>query len=75
MFDPMENVLTQITDPNLALETVTNRNIYLSNLKLVTKTVAKEAVATHKTKKPDFTAVYNDYSDKTRECCPIGKKV
>ncbi|KAL0092833.1 hypothetical protein J3Q64DRAFT_1721782 [Phycomyces blakesleeanus] len=31
--DPMEDVLTQITDPNVAFETVTNRNIYLSNLK------------------------------------------
>ncbi|KAL0082103.1 hypothetical protein F4703DRAFT_1905276 [Phycomyces blakesleeanus] len=40
----MEDVLTQITDPNVAFETVTNRNIYLSNLKHVIKTVTNRNI-------------------------------
>ncbi|KAG2236674.1 hypothetical protein INT48_000671 [Thamnidium elegans] len=30
VYDPMEDVLTQIDDPNIVLETITNRGTYLS---------------------------------------------
>lgn len=30
VFDPMEGVLTQITDPNIVLESITTRKLYLS---------------------------------------------
>jgi hypothetical protein len=65
VFDPMEDVLTQVTDPNIVLETVTNRKSYLSNLKPVPKTIPKEKVANRKPKKPVPKTVYNDYSDRT----------
>ena len=30
-YDPMEGVLTEITNPNITLETITNRQTYLAN--------------------------------------------
>lgn len=65
MFDPMEDALTQVTDPNIVLETVTNRKSYLSNLNPVPKTIPKEKITNHKPKKPVPKTVYNDYSDRT----------
>lgn len=67
VFDPMEEVLTQVTDPNIALQTVTSQKSYLSNRKHVSKTVAKASVMNPKPKKPERKLVCKDYSNKTRE--------
>lgn len=67
VFDPMEEVLMQVTDPNIVLQTVTSQKTYLSNRKHVSKTVAKASAVNPKPKKPERKSVYKDYSNKTRE--------
>jgi hypothetical protein len=46
VFDPMEGVLTEISDPNIVLETITSQMAYLS-----LKPVEKETTAKYSTKK------------------------
>jgi hypothetical protein len=35
VFDPMEDVLTQITDPNIVMETITSQSSYLETRKSI----------------------------------------
>ena len=67
VLDPMEGVLTEITDPNIVLETITNQKAYLS-LKPSEKTAVKKAAVKPKDTMPKTRAVlYNQLSDQTRE--------
>lgn len=68
VFDPMENTLSQIADPNIGLETVTIQKSYLSTPKSTNKVKAKKsAVKPEVAKSSKSSSVYNDYSDATRE--------
>src|SRR6478609_5682072 len=68
VFDPMEGVLTEVSDPNVVLETITSQKSYLS-----LKPVEKETPANNTIKKvveltkPINNGVYKDYNDQTRE--------
>jgi hypothetical protein len=46
VFDPMEGILTEISDPNVILETITSQKSYLS-----LKPAEKETTAKYSTKK------------------------
>lgn len=63
----MEGTLTQTLDPNIALQTVTSRQVYLA-FKLAEK-FAKQPKAV----KPNL-KVYNNYSDRKRERCADRKR-
>lgn len=68
VYDPMEDVLTQIDDPNIVLETITNRETYL-NAKRPEKVTSEPAVK-KQLKSSNLTKSaksYNLYSDMTRE--------
>ncbi|KAG1448508.1 hypothetical protein G6F56_008922 [Rhizopus delemar] len=68
VYDPMEGVLTEITDPNIVLETITNRKSYLANKPAEKNIVVKEAKETKALDdKSAKSAVYNTYTDKQRE--------
>ncbi|KAL0076087.1 hypothetical protein J3Q64DRAFT_1643165 [Phycomyces blakesleeanus] len=60
-FYPMEGILTEIADPNIVLETITNQREYLA-LKLIERAIqeknSKEINVVQSTKK------YNIYTDK-----------
>ncbi|KAG0734658.1 hypothetical protein G6F57_012312 [Rhizopus arrhizus] len=64
----MEGVLTEVSDPNVVLETITSQKSYLS-----LKPVEKETPANNTIKKvveltkPIDNGVYKDYNDQTRE--------
>jgi dsRNA-specific ribonuclease len=64
----MEGVLTEISDPNVVLETITSQKSYLS-----LKPAEKETTAKDMTKKavevvkPTGSSIYKDYNDQTRE--------
>ncbi|KAG2230730.1 hypothetical protein INT48_004783 [Thamnidium elegans] len=68
VFDPMEGVLTEVSDPNVVLETITSQKSYLS-----LKPVEKETPANNTIKKvvelikPIDNDVYKDYNDQTRD--------
>ncbi|KAG1607144.1 hypothetical protein G6F46_012510 [Rhizopus delemar] len=68
VYDPMEDVLTQIDDPNIVLETITNRETYLSAKRPEKATgepsVTKPLKSSNLTKS---TKSYSIYSDTTRE--------
>ncbi|ORE17699.1 hypothetical protein BCV71DRAFT_180916, partial [Rhizopus microsporus] len=67
VYDPMEDVLTQIDDPNVILETITSQRTYLS-VKRPEKTVEESFPKKQpKTKVPDSDRSYKNYSDFTRE--------
>ncbi|ORE13001.1 hypothetical protein BCV71DRAFT_76391 [Rhizopus microsporus] len=67
VYDPMEDVLTQIDDPNVILETITSQKTYLS-VKRLEKTVKESPPKKQpKTKVPDLDRSYKNYSDLTRE--------
>ena len=62
----MEGMLTEISDPNVVLETITSQKSYLS-----LKPAEKETTVKYSTKK-DYrscqeSSVYKDYNDQTRE--------
>lgn len=70
VFDPMEDILTQITDPNIVLETITSQSSYLETRKSIEEKIMKKsddikpkAVTKPKSKR----TAYNNYNDKTRE--------
>ncbi|KAG1145598.1 hypothetical protein G6F37_002295 [Rhizopus arrhizus] len=68
VYDPMEGVLTEITDLNIALETITSRKSYLANKPAEKNIIMKEAKETKiLDDKPAKSAVYNTYTDKQRE--------
>jgi hypothetical protein len=62
----MKGVLTEISDSNVILETITSQKSYLS-----LKPVEKETTAKDSTKKGyrscQESSVYKDYNDQTRE--------
>lgn len=61
-------VSTEITDPNIVLETITNRKSYLANKPAENDIVVKEAKETKTLDdKSAKSAVYNTYTDKQRE--------
>jgi hypothetical protein len=63
--NPMEGVLTEITDPNIVLETITSRQTYLANKPAEKNVVEKEAKETKTLDAmPAKAAVYNTYTDK-----------
>ena len=66
VFDLMEGMLTEISDSNVVLETITNQKFYLS-----LKPAEKETTAKDSTKKGyksgQESSVYKDYNDQTRE--------
>ncbi|KAI7863970.1 hypothetical protein BDF14DRAFT_1707187, partial [Spinellus fusiger] len=68
VYDPMEDVLTHVHDPNIVLETITSRQTYLS-VKRPEK-IAEESSVKKQSKpsklKPSV-KLYNNYSDFTRE--------
>ncbi|KAG1474713.1 hypothetical protein G6F56_000181 [Rhizopus delemar] len=67
VYGPMEDVLTQIDDPNIILETITSQKTYLS-VKRPEKTVEKSSPKKQpKIKVPDSDKSYKNYSDFTRE--------
>ncbi|CEI98954.1 hypothetical protein RMCBS344292_13049 [Rhizopus microsporus] len=68
VYDPMEGVLTEITDPNIVLETITSRKSYLAN-KPAEKNIGMKKAKETKTldDKSVNSAVYNTYTDKQRE--------
>lgn len=67
-YDPTEGVLTEITDPNIVFETITNRQTYLANNPAEKNVVEKEAKESKNLDaKPAKPAVYNTYTDKQRE--------
>jgi hypothetical protein len=61
VLDPMEDVLTQITDPNIVLETITLQNSYLETRKSIEEKIVKES---NDIKLKAVT--YNKYSNKIR---------
>lgn len=68
VYDPMEDFLTQIDDPNIVLETITNRETYLS-AKRPEKATGEPSV-TKPLKSSNLTKSiksYSIYSDTTRE--------
>lgn len=69
IFDPMEDVLTQIKDPNIVLESLTTQKLYLSTPRpSVSKSLVKKETAepaANKSKSP--AAQHTEYSDNTRE--------
>ncbi|KAI8051872.1 hypothetical protein BDF21DRAFT_392173 [Thamnidium elegans] len=61
----MEGVLTEITDPNIVLETVSSRKSYLANKPAEKNIIVKEAKETKNLDdKSAKSAVYNTYKDK-----------
>ncbi|KAI8095867.1 hypothetical protein BDF21DRAFT_329678, partial [Thamnidium elegans] len=69
VYDPMEDILTYIGDPNLVLETITSRQNYLSVKRPPKKIVEGFSVKTQSKPsklKPSMES-YNSYSDFTRE--------
>ena len=68
-FDPMEDILTQIKDSNIVLETVTSRQAYLTTPRPKKTNTAKETAVESepKLKKQTPKLAYNNYSDRTRE--------
>jgi transposase len=63
----MEDVLTQVDDPNVILETITSQKTYLS-VKRLEKTVEESPPKKQpKTKVPELDRSYKNYSDFTRE--------
>ncbi|GAA5809182.1 hypothetical protein MFLAVUS_002587 [Mucor flavus] len=68
VFDPMEDVLTEINGPNVVLETITSQKFYLD-----LKPVEKETTVKDITKKAVEVvevvdrSTYKDYNDQTRE--------
>lgn len=70
VFDPMEDVLTQITDPNVVLETIATHSSYLEARKSIEEKNVKKSndVEPKAVMKPKLKQnMYNDYSDNTRE--------
>ncbi|KAG1150441.1 hypothetical protein G6F37_011198 [Rhizopus arrhizus] len=66
-YDPMEGVLTEITDPNIVLETIISRKGYLANKPTEKNIVVKEVKETKTSDdQPAKSAVYNIYTDKQR---------
>lgn len=64
VFDPMEGILTEITDPNIVLETITSQREYLALKpieRVIQEKIPKEIKVVKSTKK------YNSYTDKERE--------
>ncbi|KAG2229638.1 hypothetical protein INT48_002479 [Thamnidium elegans] len=60
----MEGVLTEITDPNIVLETVSSRKSYLANKPAEKNIIVKEAKETKNLDdKSAKSAVYNTYKD------------
>ncbi|KAG1135586.1 hypothetical protein G6F37_012654 [Rhizopus arrhizus] len=69
-FDPMGDTLTQITDPNIVLETITSQSTYLAIRKSTEEKIVKKSDDIKPkavTKPKSKLTTYNDYSDKTRE--------
>lgn len=67
VYDPMEDVLTQIDDPDVILETITSQKTYLS-VKRPEKTVEESSPKKQpKAIVPDSDRSYKNYSDFTRE--------
>ncbi|KAI8060412.1 uncharacterized protein B0P05DRAFT_477956, partial [Gilbertella persicaria] len=70
VFDPVEDVLTQITDPNVVLETIATQSSYLEARKSIEERNVKKSndVEPKAATKPKLKqSMYNDYSDNTRE--------
>lgn len=67
VFGPMEKVVTQITNPNIVLQTVAIQKTYLSDHGVYPKTVTRASAVMPKPKKSKLKSVYNNYSNKTSE--------
>ncbi|KAI8082094.1 hypothetical protein BDF21DRAFT_338477, partial [Thamnidium elegans] len=69
VYDPMEDVLTYVGDPNIVLETITSRQTYLSVKRPPKKNT--EGFSLKKQSKPGklkpSVKLYNNYSDFSRE--------
>lgn len=65
VYDPMEGILTQISDPNIVLQTITSQQTYLA-LKPAERIVEEKVAKQPKVVKSN-SKVYNDYSDRERE--------
>ena len=67
VFGPMENILTQITNPNVVLETIGIQNSYLEARKSIEekRDMVSDDICTTKLKQK--LNMYNSYSDRTRE--------
>ncbi|KAI8070246.1 hypothetical protein BDF21DRAFT_344764, partial [Thamnidium elegans] len=69
VYDPMEDVLTHVDDPNIVLETIPSRQTYLSVKRPKKKIV--EGFSVKKQSEPGklkpSVKLYNNYSDFTRE--------
>ncbi|KAG1446093.1 hypothetical protein G6F55_011686 [Rhizopus delemar] len=67
VYDPMEGVLTDVSDPNIVLEKITSKENYLS-VKRPEKIVEEILIEKQpKAEKPKSASSYNNYSDFTRE--------
>ncbi|KAI8053650.1 uncharacterized protein B0P05DRAFT_479653, partial [Gilbertella persicaria] len=64
VFDPMEGILTEITDPNIVLETITSQRAYLA-LKPIERVIQEKIPK--EIKVINLTEKYNSYTDKERE--------
>lgn len=69
VFDPIEDVLTQITYPNIVLETIATQSSYLEARKSSEEKNVKKIddIEPKSVTKPKLENMYNDYSDNTRE--------
>ncbi len=65
VLDPIEGILTEITDPNIILEGITSQQFYLA-IKPPEKVIEKNLHKEPKPAKP-ATKKYNKYSDRERE--------
>lgn len=70
VYDPMEDVLTQITDPKIVLETVTNQKSYYKLKppeKMVIDDIPKPAKAVKVVNALKTTSTYKNYSDRQND--------
>ncbi|KAG1092608.1 hypothetical protein G6F42_019158 [Rhizopus arrhizus] len=65
--DPMEDVLTEVNDPNIVLETLTNQKTYFDQKPLEKLVVDKVTNGVKSEKRTTTVSVYTNYSDKERE--------
>ncbi|KAG1441614.1 hypothetical protein G6F56_011398 [Rhizopus delemar] len=65
--DPVEDVLTEVNDPNIVLETLTNQKTYFDQKPLEKLVVDKVTNGVKSEKRTTTVSVYTNYSDKERE--------
>lgn len=65
--DPMEDVLTEVNDPSIVLETLTNQKTYFDQKPLEKLVVDKVTNGVKSEKRTTTVSVYTNYSDKERE--------